>query len=346
MLEQVGLEGQHLLHPQRPLLVPRPGQAERLVPGRQLHGPGPGVARERDAEHLEHDALHVVLGLGLGEAEGVHLHAVPEPPRLGIGDAVAVAGGLVPERDQRAHLAHLLDEPHAGVDEERDPRHHLVEPLGRHLAGVAHRVEHRDRGRHRERDLLHRCRAGLLQVVAADVDRVPARDARDGVGDQVGGQPHRLGRRERVGPAGEVLLDDVVLGGATELGPYAGRGRAVRLDPCLLQRCGLVEREQPHGGGVDGHRGVHRGHRDAVEQRPQVAEVADRHPDLADLAPGQLVVGVVAGLGRQVEGDRQAGLALGQVAPEQGVGLRRRGVTGVRPHDPGLVPHDRHPTGR
>ena len=38
------------------------------------------------------------------------------------------------------------------------------------------------------------------------------------------------------------------------------------------------------------------------------------HADLADLAARELVVGVVAGLRRQVEGDRQAGLALGQVA--------------------------------
>ena len=43
VLQQVGLVGQHLLHPQRPLLVPRPRQAERLVPGRQLHGAGAGV---------------------------------------------------------------------------------------------------------------------------------------------------------------------------------------------------------------------------------------------------------------------------------------------------------------
>ena len=42
VLEQVGLEGQHLLHPQRPLLVPRRRQAERLVPRRELHAPGPG----------------------------------------------------------------------------------------------------------------------------------------------------------------------------------------------------------------------------------------------------------------------------------------------------------------
>ena len=34
--------------------------------------------RQRDAEHLEHDALHVVLGLRLGEAERVDLHAVAE----------------------------------------------------------------------------------------------------------------------------------------------------------------------------------------------------------------------------------------------------------------------------
>ena len=30
---------------------------------------GPGPLRQRDGEHLEHDALHVVLRLGLGEAE-------------------------------------------------------------------------------------------------------------------------------------------------------------------------------------------------------------------------------------------------------------------------------------
>ena len=54
--------------------------------------------------------------------------------------------------------------------------------------------------------------------------------------------------------------------------------------------------------------------RDAVEQRPHVTDVRHRHPDLADLAPGELVVRVVAGLRRQVERDRQAGLPLGEVA--------------------------------
>ena len=40
------------------------------------------ASRERDAERLEHDADHVVLGLRLGEAEAVHLHAVAEAALL------------------------------------------------------------------------------------------------------------------------------------------------------------------------------------------------------------------------------------------------------------------------
>ena len=121
VLEQVGLVGEHLLHAQAPLLVPRPRQAERLVPRRQLDRAGARVLGERHGEHLEDDALDVVLGLRLGEAEAVDLHAVAEAPRLRVGDAVALAGQLVPQLDEGAHLAHLLDEAHAGVDEERDP---------------------------------------------------------------------------------------------------------------------------------------------------------------------------------------------------------------------------------
>src|SRR5713101_4524234 len=37
IVEQVGLIGEYLLQAQRPLLVPRPRQAERLVPVRKLH---------------------------------------------------------------------------------------------------------------------------------------------------------------------------------------------------------------------------------------------------------------------------------------------------------------------
>ena len=101
--------------------------------------------------------------------------------------------------------------------------------------------------------------------------------------------------------------------------PWSG----VRVDAVLLGH-GHVEREQPRGGGVDRHRRVHLVERDAVEQRVHVALVGDRDADLADLAARQLVVGVVAGLGGQVEGDREAGLALREVLAVERVRLRAR----------------------
>ena len=99
----------------------------------------------------------------------------------------------------------------------------------------------------------------------------------------------------------------------------------------------LVEREQPHRRRVDGHRGVHLGERDVVEQLAHLAEVGHRYADLADLAARQRRVGVVAGLRGQVEGDREPGLALGQVAPVERVGRLGRRVAGVGPHHPGFV---------
>ena len=43
IFQQVGFIGQDLLHPQRPLLIPRARQAQRLVPSGQLHGTRTGV---------------------------------------------------------------------------------------------------------------------------------------------------------------------------------------------------------------------------------------------------------------------------------------------------------------
>ena len=110
----------------------------------------------------------------------------------------------------------------------------------------------------------------------------------------------------------------------------------VRVDPVLL-RHDDVERQQPRRRRVDRHRRVHAVERDAVHQRVHVALVRDRHADLADLAPRELVIGVVAGLRREVEGDGEPGLALGQVAPVELVGPFRGRVAGVGPHHPGAI---------
>ena len=204
-------------------------------------------------------------------------------------------------------------------------RDDLGEVLRRDLP--PHPVEHRAGRGEREGQLLLRRRAGLLQVVGADVHRVPLRHRPVAVFGDVGDQLQARLRREDVGAAAEILLDDVVLHRALQL----ARVRA------LLLGDRDVERQQPGGGGVDRHRGVHRLERDAVEQRPHVADVADRHPDLADLAPRQRVVAVVAGLGRQVEGDRQPGLPAREVRPVERVRGGGRRVAGVGAEQPGLV---------
>ena len=117
--------------------------------------------------------------------------------------------------------------------------------------------------------------------------------------------------------------------------------RSARRRRALLLGVGDVQRQQPRRRGVDRHRRVHLARRDAVEQRAHVAEVDDRHADLADLADGHRRVGVVAGLRRQVEGDRQPGLALRQVGAVQLVRRRGRRVPGVRPHQPRRVARNR-----
>src|SRR5947199_10764228 len=111
---------------ERQMLFPRPRQAARLVPRRELERPAAGVAAEGHAERLEQDAPGVVLRLLLGEAERVHLHAVAEEAVLRVLHAVAVSRDLVPHLDERPHLAHLLDETDAGVDEERDAADRLL----------------------------------------------------------------------------------------------------------------------------------------------------------------------------------------------------------------------------
>ena len=257
----------------------------------------------------------------------VDLHAVAEQAVLLLGDAVALAADLVPELDEGAHLAQLGDEADAGIDEEADPPDRLAEIGRRHLPAVADGVQHGHRGRQRVGQLLHRRGPGLLQMVAADVGRVPFRQLAVGVGDHVGDQPHRGLGRVDVGPARQILLDDVVLDRALQLrdvGP-------------LLLADGDVERQQPGGRGVDGHRGVHLLERDAVEQGRHVGDRGDRHADLADLARRQRVVAVVAGLGRQVEGDREAGLPAGEVGAVELVAGRGRAVAGIGAEQPGLV---------
>ena len=71
----------------------------------------------------------------------------------------------------------------------------------------------------------------------------------------------------------------------------------------------FVEEQQQRGGRVDRHRRRDLAERDAGEQDLHVGERVDRDAGAADLAERARVVGVVAELGRQVERDREPGLA-------------------------------------
>jgi hypothetical protein len=191
ILEQVGLEGHHLLHAQRPLLIPRAWQPHRLVPRRQLDGARARALGQRDGQHLEDDPLHVVFRLCLGQAQRVDLHAIAEAAQLGISHLVAGQRQLVPHLAEGAQLAALLDEADAGIDEERDPLDDLRKLLRRDLARSLDPVENRHRGAQGVSQFLHRRRPGFLQVVAADVGRVPLRHVLHRVVDRVGDQAHR-----------------------------------------------------------------------------------------------------------------------------------------------------------
>ena len=127
IVQKVGLIGQDLLHPKRPLLVEGTGQAERLVPGGELHGAGAGVFREGDGQHLDQDTVDVVFGLLFGEAERVDLHPVAEAAEAGVGDAVAGFQKFVPEGGEGAHLAKFGHEADAGIDKKRHSARHCGE---------------------------------------------------------------------------------------------------------------------------------------------------------------------------------------------------------------------------
>jgi hypothetical protein len=133
----------------------------------------------------------------LGEAEAVDLDAVAEAAELGVVNAEAGLADLVPEPRHRPHLAHLGDEADAGIDEEADAADDGRELVRRHLAARAHALEHGDGVGQRVGDLLHRRRARLLQVIAADIDRVPLGQFLVGESDNVGGQAEAgLGRED------------------------------------------------------------------------------------------------------------------------------------------------------
>ena len=98
-----------------------------------------------------------------------------------------------------------------------------------------------------------------------------------------------------------------------------------------------VQREDRQHGAVHRHRHAHLVERDAVEQLAHVEDRVDRHAGHPDVAGHPWVVAVVAAVRGEVERDRQALLAGGQVAAVERVGVLGGGEPGVLADRPRLV---------
>ena len=147
-----------------------------------------------------------------------------------------------------------------------------------------------------------------------------------GIGGNIGDQAQGWLRRQDIGSARQVFLDDVVLNGALQF-------RNIR---ALFLGHGDIKRQKPGGCGVDCHRGVHLFQRNIGEQGPHVAQMRHGDADLANLACRAGVIAVIAGLGGQIEGHGQARLTLGKVPAIQRVRSRGCGMAGIGAEKPGI----------
>ena len=277
-------------------------------------------AAEYGRERLEGDAHDVVVRLLCGQGAPGGLRVESELLRPWIGRAEPIAHGARPQPARRTEFRDLLEKVVVGVEEERKPLAELI-----HVeSGVDRRLHVGGRVRQREGDLLHGRRPGLPNVIATDRDGVPVGDLtlteREDVRDDAEGGAGRID----VGAAGDVFLEDVVLNRSGQL-----RGWNV-----LTPRDGDVEGQQNGRRRVDGHRGGDAIERDAVKQGGHVLDGIDGHADFADLALCHRVIGVVAHLGRQIEGDAQAVDPLSQQVTEALIRLGGRAKPGVLAHRP------------
>ena len=133
-----------------------------------------------------------------------------------------------------------------------------------------------------------------------------------------------------IGVADHELFENVVLDGSAQL---------ARCDSLLLGGDDVERHDWQHRA-VHGHRNRHLVERNLVEEDLHVEDGVDGHAGLADIAGDALVVGVVAAMRGQIEGDRQAVLSGGEIAAIEGVRLFRGGEAGILANGPG--PHDVH----
>ncbi len=172
-------------------------------------------AAQHGRQRLVGGAHHVDVRLLGGERGAGGLGVEPHPPRGRVAGADPVPHEPGPDAPGRSELGNLLEQVVVGVPEEREARGEVVNVQ----PGPARSFHVGETVADGECDLLGGGRPGLADVIAADRDGVPPGHLGGAVSEQVGDQPHRRLHRVDVRAAGDVLLEDVVLYSASQLGP-------------------------------------------------------------------------------------------------------------------------------
>jgi len=241
------------------------------------------------------------------------------------GNGVTLAADFIPEFSEGPHLAHFGNETDAGIHKERHAPNHFREGRGTDFGFC--RIKHGQSGGQCKSQFLNGRGPCLLQMIGADIHGIPFRQIACGKGNHIGGEFQGGPGRKHMGAAREIFLDDVVLGGAGQLVAWNALPIGNR----------HIKGEEPRGGGIDGHRGVHCCQRNAVEQGPHVADMGNGDAHFPHFTARQEMIGIIAGLGRQVEGYGKTGLALFKIGTEQPVAFCSRGMAGIGAKQPGLV---------
>ena len=171
IFQKVRFKGHNLLHSHGPLLIPRAGKAECFVPCRKLNRPRARIFGQGDSQHFNEDAIHIVFGLLFSKSQGIHLNPVAKAAIFRIAHTITGFADFVPKIDESAHFAHFSDKPDASIHKKRYPPHKFREIFLRDL--TAQFVQHGGGCGKRKGKFLFRGRSGLLQVVGADIHRVP-----------------------------------------------------------------------------------------------------------------------------------------------------------------------------
>ena len=161
-------------------------------------------------------------------------------------------------------------------------------------------------------------------MIAADADGVPARQVLATVAEHIGDDAHRVPRRVNIGATRDVFLQNIVLHSTGELANFYS----------LFFGDSNVERQENTGCGIDGHGCADPIKGQAIKQGLHIFQAGDGDPNLAHFTLRYGIIGVIAHLGRKIEGHGKASCALREEEVIAFIRLFRRGETSVLAHSP------------